>query len=132
VVAAVLFVSSWLATAGYLVLCLLVCLGAFAQVMFFTVLERKFLALMQRRTGPRVVGVRGRLQCIADAVKLLTKVFAGPRLVSSAAFQGAALAGFWLSWLNFGNVVYAPGLDVAEVEYSVFYATSLSVAFSIM
>lgn len=65
--------------------------------MFFTVLERKFLALIQRRTGPRVVGVRGRLQCVADAVKLLTKVFLGPRRLNAAAFQGAAFGGFWLS-----------------------------------
>lgn len=82
---------------GYFVMLWLVCVGAFTQVMFFTVLERKFLALIQRRTGPRVVGVRGRLQCIADAAKLLTKVFLGPRRVSSGAFQGAAMGGFWLS-----------------------------------
>ena len=62
--------------------------------MFFTVLERKFLALIQRRTGPRVVGVRGRLQCIADAVKLLVKVFLGPRYLSGSFFQGAAFGGF--------------------------------------
>jgi NADH:ubiquinone oxidoreductase subunit H len=62
--------------------------------MFFTVLERKFLALIQRRTGPRVVGVRGRLQCVADAVKLLTKVFLGPRRINVLAFQGAAFGGF--------------------------------------
>lgn len=36
-------------------------------------IERKFLSLIQRRVGPDVVGYRGRLQFIADAVKLFLK-----------------------------------------------------------
>ena len=36
-------------------------------------LERKFLALIQRRVGPNTAGYRGRNQFIADALKLLLK-----------------------------------------------------------
>lgn len=36
-------------------------------------LERKYLSLIQRRIGPKYVGYNGRLQFIADAVKLLLK-----------------------------------------------------------
>jgi len=43
------------------------------SVAFFTVLERKVLAGIQRRRGPNVVGIYGLLQAIADAVKLLSK-----------------------------------------------------------
>lgn len=42
-------------------------------VAFFTVLERKVMASMQRRRGPNVIGIYGLLQAIADAVKLLSK-----------------------------------------------------------
>lgn len=38
-----------------------------------TLIERKFLSLTQRRVGPYYVGYRGRLQYIADALKLFLK-----------------------------------------------------------
>jgi NADH:ubiquinone oxidoreductase subunit H len=33
--------------------------------------ERKFLSLTQRRVGPKFVGYKGRLQFLADALKVL-------------------------------------------------------------
>ncbi len=36
-------------------------------------LERKYLALIQRRVGPKYVGYKGRLQFIADALKVFLK-----------------------------------------------------------
>ena len=38
-------------------------------------IERKLLSLMQRRVGPYFLGYRGRLQFIADAIKILVKDF---------------------------------------------------------
>jgi NADH-quinone oxidoreductase subunit H len=38
-----------------------------------TLIERKFLSLSQRRVGPFYVGYHGRLQYIADALKLFLK-----------------------------------------------------------
>jgi len=38
-----------------------------------TLIERKILSLVQRRVGPNFVGYRGRLQYIADALKLFIK-----------------------------------------------------------
>jgi len=48
-------------------------LSIILAVAFFTVLERKVLAAMQRRRGPNIIGIYGLLQAIADAVKLLAK-----------------------------------------------------------
>ena len=36
-------------------------------------IERKYLALIQRRVGPKYVGYKGRLQFIADAIKVFLK-----------------------------------------------------------
>jgi NADH-quinone oxidoreductase subunit H len=47
-----------------------------------TLIERKILSLIQRRVGPNFVGFRGRLQYIADALKLFLKGIIVPHEVN--------------------------------------------------
>jgi len=47
-----------------------------------TLIERKILSLVQRRVGPNFVGYRGRLQYIADALKLFVKGIIVPNEVN--------------------------------------------------
>jgi NADH-quinone oxidoreductase subunit H len=47
-----------------------------------TLIERKILSLIQRRVGPNFVGFRGRLQYIADALKLFLKGIIVPNEVN--------------------------------------------------
>ena len=68
---------------------LLIFIGLLLAVAFATVSERKFLATMQRRRGPEVVGVWGLLQAIADAVKLLAKEIFIPSSSTGFLFRGA-------------------------------------------
>jgi len=42
-------------------------------IAIITLIERKILALIQRRVGPNYIGYKGRFQFIADALKLLLK-----------------------------------------------------------
>lgn len=53
---------------------LLICFLVFTIVIAtVTLIERKILSLVQRRVGPQYIGYKGRLQFIADALKLLFK-----------------------------------------------------------
>lgn len=69
----------------------------FLQIVFFTTCERKILALTQRRIGPNLVGDRGRLQYIADAVKLVLKVYFSPKKINNLFFQGSSIFIFYIS-----------------------------------
>jgi NADH-quinone oxidoreductase subunit H len=66
-------------------------------------IERKVLSLMQRRVGPHFLGYRGRLQFIADAVKILIKDFFLPYEVNFVLFifsPACMLTLCYLFWLN--------------------------------
>ena len=49
-------------------------------------IERKYLSLIQRRVGPKFVGYKGRLQFIADALKMFLKGCLVPSQVNSFFF----------------------------------------------
>jgi len=66
----------------------------FLQVLFFTTCERKILALTQRRLGPYIVGTRGRLQFLADALKLVAKNSISPKNIHILLFQASAIGAF--------------------------------------
>jgi len=54
----------------YNIICMLLVTLIIATI---TLAERKALSLIQRRVGPNFVGYRGRLQYLADALKLFVK-----------------------------------------------------------
>lgn len=74
-----------------LILCVLL------QVAFATLLERKFMANIQRRLGPNVVGIWGLFQPIADGLKLLLKERILPRQANIILFFVAPTLVFVLS-----------------------------------
>lgn len=94
-----------------------------------TLIERKVLALVQRRVGPFFVGYRGRLQYIADALKLFIKGIIVPDeankfwFVAMPSFAAAVCYTFWM------NSVWGPSISIFEIEYNIVYATILSILF---
>lgn len=95
-----------------------------------TLIERKVLSLVQRRVGPYFVGYRGRLQYIADALKLFIKGIVVPNeanklfFVVIPSFVTGICYTFWM------NSVWGPSLSIFELEYNTVYAGVLSIFFA--
>lgn len=96
-----------------------------------TLIERKVLSLIQRRVGPNYVGYRGRLQYIADALKLFLKGALIPDeankfwFITIPAFIGSVCYTLWI------NTVWGPNLCLFEIEYNIVYLSLLSILFSL-
>ena len=94
-----------------------------------TLIERKFLALVQRRVGPNFVGYKGRLQYIADALKLFVKGALIPDesnrflFVTIPSIAVAICYSFWM------NGVWGPSISLFEIEYNLVYVSLFSVLF---
>ena len=94
-----------------------------------TLIERKVLSLIQRRVGPFFVGYRGRLQYIADALKLFIKGIIIPNEANKfwfVAMPSCVASVIYLFWMN---SVWGPSISIFEIEYNVVYASLLSVFF---
>jgi NADH-quinone oxidoreductase subunit H len=110
----------------YNIICMLLVTLIIASL---TLIERKALSLIQRRVGPNFVGYRGRLQYLADALKLFVKGIIVPYeanrfwYVCIPSVVAAICYTFWM------NSVWGPSLSIFEVEYNVVYASLLSLIF---
>lgn len=97
-----------------------------------TLIERKVLALIQRRVGPNYIGYRGRLQFIADALKLLMKhIFVITKLNKFLflLFPALVLIMCYLFWIN---LIWGPNLSLFEVEYNILFMSILSIFFTLL
>jgi NADH-quinone oxidoreductase subunit H len=96
-----------------------------------TLIERKILSLMQRRVGPQYVGYKGRLQYIADALKLFIKGALIPEeankfwFITMPALVAAICYSFWM------NAVWGPSISIFEIEYNVVFASIFSALFTL-
>ena len=70
------------------------------SVAYFTLAERKLLAVIQRRRGPNVIGVYGLLQPLSDGLKLLVKEIILPSNSNQTLFLIAPMLTFIISLLS--------------------------------
>jgi NADH-quinone oxidoreductase subunit H len=87
-----------LVTLIYFLKALITTVYVLLMVAFYTILERKIIAYMQRRRGPNIVGPFGLLQAIADALKLLVKQTLYPNSVNVLIFIAGPMVTFVLSY----------------------------------
>ena len=90
-------------------------------------IERKYLSLIQRRVGPKFVGYKGRLQFIADALKMFLKGCIIPSSANTFFFlfwPAAVLSLCYLFWIN---SLWGVNLTYMELEYNIVFLSLLSI-----
>ena len=97
-----------------------------------TLMERKILSLVQRRVGPNYIGYRGRLQFIADALKLLVKHIVIINKVNKLLFLALPAMILIICYLFWLNLIWAPNLAICEIEYNLLFMGVLAMFFSFL
>jgi NADH-quinone oxidoreductase subunit H len=85
---------------SFIIKTLIILIPILVSVAFFTLLERKIMASIQRRRGPNVVGILGILQPFADGLKLLIKETIIPSKANKIIFIIAPILALFLSFIN--------------------------------
>ena len=97
-----------------------------------TLMERKILSLIQRRVGPNYIGYKGRLQFLADALKLLVKHIILINGVNKILFMVLPAIILIICYLFWVNLIWGPNLAICEVEYNLLFIGVLSMFFSFL
>jgi len=105
---------------------LLIIVYVLLMVAFYTVLERKIIAYMQRRRGPNVIGPFGLLQAIADALKLLVKKTIYPQSSNVIIFIVGPMITFILSILSWSVIPFENEAVFVNTPLSLLYLLSFS------
>lgn len=97
-----------------------------------TLIERKILALTQRRVGPNYIGYKGRMQFMADALKLLLKHILIISKANKLYFILVPALVCMIVYLFWANILWGPNLAICEIEYNVFLMCLISNLCSIL
>ncbi len=105
---------------------LIILIPVLISVAFFTLLERKIMAAIQRRRGPNVVGILGVLQPFADGLKLLIKETIIPSKANKIIFILAPILALFLSFLNWSVLPFNSYTVFADINIGILYIFAIS------
>ena len=105
---------------------LILVLPLLISVAYFTLVERKILASIQRRRGPNVVGAFGLLQPLADGLKLFTKETILPSNADIILFVFAPILTFLLSLLSWAIIPLGLGMFYTDLNIGILYLLAIS------
>ena len=105
---------------------LLIALPLIIAVAYFTLVERKIMAGIQRRRGPDVVGAWGLIQPFADAAKLILKETILPSTANTVLFVIAPILSFMLSLVGWAVIPFGETFVLADINIGVLYLFAVS------
>jgi NADH-quinone oxidoreductase subunit H len=105
---------------------LVVVVGVLISVAYFTLAERKILAVIQRRRGPNVVGVYGLLQPLSDGFKLLIKEIILPSSSNKNIFIFSPVLTFLISLLGWAIIPFDKYATISELNLGILYLLGIS------
>jgi len=105
---------------------LLIALPLIIAVAYFTLVERKIMAGIQRRRGPDVVGAWGLIQPFADAAKLILKETILPSTANTVLFVIAPILSFMLSLVGWAVIPFGETFVLADINVGVLYLFAVS------
>ena len=95
-------------------------------VAYYTLLERKVMGSVQRRTGPKFVGYWGILQPISDGLKLLVKEIILVRDSNVLLFILAPIASFIIAIVLWSVIPFGNGVVISDFSLGLFFIFSVS------
>lgn len=110
----------------YIIKSLIITVYVLLMVAFFTILERKIFAYMQRRKGPNVVGPFGLLQAISDGLKLLVKKTIYPQSANTLIFIVGPIVTFCLSYFAWSVIPFEPEAVFSNTPLGILYLLAIS------
>lgn len=96
------------------------------SIAYLTLLERKFMASIQRRRGPNVVGIFGLLQPLADGLKLLLKETVLPSYSNIVIYILAPIFTFFCSIVLWLVLPFSEGHSLYDFPLGLLYILSIS------
>jgi NADH-quinone oxidoreductase subunit H len=105
---------------------LLIALPLIIAVAYFTLVERKIMAGIQRRRGPDVVGAWGLIQPFADAAKLILKETILPSTANTVLFVIAPILSFMLSLVGWAVIPFGETFVLSDINVGVLYLFAVS------
>lgn len=96
------------------------------SVAYFTLLERKVMAGIQRRRGPNQIGILGILQPFADGLKLFLKENMIPIKANNYLFIIAPILFLSLSLVNWSLIPLSENTVISDMHLGILYVLSLS------